>query len=79
MEDDLKLEIGKEFENLEEAWNFWNEYSRKVNFGVRKYNGTKSKKDISISISVWNTPLITPDKIVKIIFILLYIIFKYYI
>ena len=40
MEDDLKIEIWKEFESLEEAWNFWNEYGRKLGFGVRKFNGT---------------------------------------
>ena len=27
---------------------FWNDYGKKMRFGVRKYNGTKSKKDGSI-------------------------------
>ncbi|XP_028774957.1 protein FAR1-RELATED SEQUENCE 5-like [Neltuma alba] len=48
MEDEFKLKIGREFESLDEAWNFWNEYGSKIGFGVRKYNGTKSKKDGSI-------------------------------
>lgn len=45
VEDQFKPVIGKEFESLQEAWMFWNDYGRRVGFGARKLNGTKSKKN----------------------------------
>ena len=45
MEADLTLRLGKEFDNLEEAWRFWNEYACRVGFSARKYGTTTSKKD----------------------------------
>ena len=45
MEVDLTSRLGKEFDNLEEACRFWNEYACKVGFSARKNGATKSKKD----------------------------------
>ncbi|XP_028796853.1 protein FAR1-RELATED SEQUENCE 5-like [Neltuma alba] len=45
MEADLALRLGKEFDNLEEAWSFWNEYACRAGFSARKNGLTKSKKD----------------------------------
>ncbi|XP_028778696.1 protein FAR1-RELATED SEQUENCE 5-like [Neltuma alba] len=48
MEDELKPKIGKEFGSWEEAWTFWQDYGKRIGFGPRKYNGTKSRKDGSL-------------------------------
>ncbi|XP_028801512.1 protein FAR1-RELATED SEQUENCE 5-like [Neltuma alba] len=45
METDLAPRVGKQFDNLEEAWGFWNEYASRVGFSARKNGLTKSKKD----------------------------------
>ncbi|XP_028764368.1 protein FAR1-RELATED SEQUENCE 5-like [Neltuma alba] len=37
-----------EFDNLEETWQYWVGYGKRMGFGVRKENSNKSKKDGSI-------------------------------
>ncbi|XP_054809814.1 protein FAR1-RELATED SEQUENCE 5-like [Prosopis cineraria] len=50
-EDELEPKIGREFENLDEAWEFWTEYGKRIGFGVRKGTSTKSRADKSIIIT----------------------------
>ncbi|XP_028769836.1 protein FAR1-RELATED SEQUENCE 5-like [Neltuma alba] len=41
--------LGLEFNNIEEAWQYWVGYGRRMGFGVRKENSNKSRKDGSIT------------------------------
>lgn len=41
--------LGLEFDNLEEAWQYWVSYGNNAGFGVRKQSCSKSKKDGSIT------------------------------
>jgi len=40
--------VGMEFNSVDEAWEFWVEYGKKIGFGVRKDYFNKRKKDSSI-------------------------------
>ncbi|XP_054791573.1 protein FAR1-RELATED SEQUENCE 5-like [Prosopis cineraria] len=40
--------VGLEFDDLEEAWQYWIDYGGRIGFSVRKQNSNKSKKDDSI-------------------------------
>ena len=44
-----KPKLGMEFDSIEEAWNFWNNYGGKMGFGVRRAYRNKSQKDGSIT------------------------------
>ncbi|KAF7829177.1 vacuolar protein sorting-associated protein 25 [Senna tora] len=46
---DWKPKLGMEFDSLEKAWTFWNDYGGKMGFGVRKAYTNKSKKDGSVT------------------------------
>ena len=48
MDNESTLMIGLEFDNLEEAWQFWTDYGGRKGFGVRKQNLNRSKADKSI-------------------------------
>jgi hypothetical protein len=48
----LVLQLGLEFENLEEAWRFCVDYVGSKGFGARKSHPRKSKKDGSITSCV---------------------------
>ena len=51
MEAHLVPGLGKEFDDLEEAWRFYNEYACEVGFSARKNELTKSMKDKKTIIS----------------------------
>ncbi|XP_027362746.1 protein FAR1-RELATED SEQUENCE 5-like [Abrus precatorius] len=46
---DWKPKVGLEFDNVEQAWNFWTEYGRRIGFGVRKQYFNKRKEDGAIT------------------------------
>ena len=47
--EDLSPRVGMEFDTLEDAWEFWLKYGRKMGFDVRKHCINKSKKDGTIT------------------------------
>jgi len=47
MDTSLSLKLGLEFDNLEDAWKFWDNYGGSKGFEVRKHYPNKNKKDAS--------------------------------
>ncbi|KAK4260744.1 hypothetical protein QN277_003822 [Acacia crassicarpa] len=47
MDKNLTPSLDLEFNNIEEAWEFWRAYGKRIGFGVRKQSFNKSRKDKS--------------------------------